>query len=199
LANDGAVVIQANDGVSSNQQWLFDTDGKLQLPAGGDIVDSTGTTVLGGFSGSYNDLTNKPVLPAKTIIRAQKQYPSGSWTFSTISGSGTAIYVNNGTSIGLLSNQYIVFTLTGFTQMPSLANTLDMATVSDGGVGNAGYVIIGNEMNLFRTDSGGLNVLSPGNPNVLTNFDPAIHRFALLANSLATGGANTDMYFEFRE
>jgi hypothetical protein len=90
LANDGAVVIQANDGVSSNQQWLFDTAGKLQLPAGGDIVDSTGTTVLGSgttlpanasgylvndgagalswaagdgtFSGAYADLTGKPTL-----------------------------------------------------------------------------------------------------------------------------------------
>jgi hypothetical protein len=165
------------------KQYKFGTDGNLTLPAGGDIKDSTG----------------KSVLPAKTIIRAQKTYPSGSWTFSTISGSGTAVYVNNGTSIGLLSNQYIVFTLTGFTQMPSLANQLNMASEADGGVGNAGYVNIGNNMNLFRTDGRELNVLSPGNPNVLTNFDPAIHRFALLANNLATGGANTDMYFEFRE
>ena len=150
-------------------------------------------------SGSYSDLTNKPTFPAKTIVRAQKTYPSGSWTFSTISGSGTAIYVNNGTSIGLLSNEYIVFTLTGFTQMPSLANTLNMATVSNGGYSNAGFINIGNNMTLFQTTSGSLSVLSPGNPNVLTNFDPAIHRFALQASNLATSFANTDMYFEFRE
>lgn len=36
--------------------WAFNADGKLQLPSGGDIVDSTGTSVL--FSGSYNDLLN---------------------------------------------------------------------------------------------------------------------------------------------
>lgn len=188
--------------IGANYEWHFTTDKKIKLPAGGDIVDSTGASVLGGgssFSGSYNDLTDKPTLPAKTIIRAQKAYPSGSWTFSTISGSGTAIYVNNGTSIGLLSNEYIVFTLTGFTQMPSLANKLDMASQSDGGIGNAGSVLIGNEMNLFQTNSGGLQVLSPGNPNVLTNFDPAIHRFAVQATNLATSFANTDMYFEFRE
>lgn len=83
--------------------------------------------------------------------------------------------------------------------MPSLANTLDMASVSNGGIGNAGYALIGNEMNLFKTDSGGLNVLSPGNPNVLTDFDPTIHRFALQATNLATSFANTDLYFEFRE
>ena len=105
LANDGAVVIQANDGVSSNQQWVFSTDGKLQLPAGGDIVDSTGTTVLGGgttlpadasgylvndgtgalswaagdgtFSGDYNDLTNKPDL---TVYQTASTAFSGSYS-----------------------------------------------------------------------------------------------------------------------
>jgi hypothetical protein len=33
---------------ATNNQWAFGTDGKLTLPAGGDIVDSTGASVLGG-------------------------------------------------------------------------------------------------------------------------------------------------------
>ncbi len=34
------------------KQWQFKTDGDLQLPEGGDIVDSTGNSVLGGVGGS---------------------------------------------------------------------------------------------------------------------------------------------------
>jgi len=72
------------DVLSNLSLWTFGTDGKLTLPAGGDIVDSTGASVLGGgsgggptawtsvtgkpsfatvaTSGSYADLINKPVL-----------------------------------------------------------------------------------------------------------------------------------------
>jgi hypothetical protein len=53
--------------IGANYEWHFTTDKKIKLPAGGDIVDSTGASVLGGgssFSGSYNDLTNKPTIPA---------------------------------------------------------------------------------------------------------------------------------------
>jgi hypothetical protein len=45
-----AIDIAPNDG--ANGTWSFGTDGNLQLPAGGDIVDSTGNSVLGGGSGS---------------------------------------------------------------------------------------------------------------------------------------------------
>ena len=38
---------------STGKLWRFGTDGALTLPAGGDIVDSTGTTVLGGGSASW--------------------------------------------------------------------------------------------------------------------------------------------------
>ena len=38
---------------ATNNQWAFGTDGKLTLPAGGDIVDSTGASVLGGTGDGY--------------------------------------------------------------------------------------------------------------------------------------------------
>lgn len=38
------------DGVT--KRWTFGVDGKFVLPSGGDIVDSTGTSVLGGGSGA---------------------------------------------------------------------------------------------------------------------------------------------------
>jgi hypothetical protein len=41
-----------NIGTNAYHYWTFGTDGNLQIPAGGDIVDSTGTSVLGGGSGT---------------------------------------------------------------------------------------------------------------------------------------------------
>jgi hypothetical protein len=45
--------------------WIFGTTNNLTLPLGGDIKDSTGTSVL--FSGDYTDLSNKPTIPAAQI------------------------------------------------------------------------------------------------------------------------------------
>jgi hypothetical protein len=51
---------------TTDSTWTFGVDGVLTLPAGGDIVDSTGTTVLGGGSTSYNpddtDNWNEPTI-----------------------------------------------------------------------------------------------------------------------------------------
>lgn len=44
-------VINTSNGISQ-KKWAFDTDGKLTLPVGGDILDSTGTSVLGGVGAS---------------------------------------------------------------------------------------------------------------------------------------------------
>jgi len=88
LSNRGvgeSIEIQTNN---EDYTWSFKADGNLQLPSGGDIIDSNGASVLGGgttlptnasgylvndgsgnlswaagdgtFSGNYNDLTNKP-------------------------------------------------------------------------------------------------------------------------------------------
>ena len=42
----------------TNVDWAFGKDGKLKLPAGGDIVDSNGTSVLGGGSGGGLSITD---------------------------------------------------------------------------------------------------------------------------------------------
>lgn len=39
---------------SNDNQWTYGTDGNLTLPAGGDILDSNGTSVLGGGSSTGN-------------------------------------------------------------------------------------------------------------------------------------------------
>jgi hypothetical protein len=54
-ADTGAdAVIKANGGFST---WTFKSDNTLQLPAGGDIVDSNGTSVLGGGGASTGNIT----------------------------------------------------------------------------------------------------------------------------------------------
>lgn len=47
-------------GTSNYKDWLFNSNGVLSIPAGGDIKDSNNNSVL--FSGSYTDLTNKPTI-----------------------------------------------------------------------------------------------------------------------------------------
>jgi hypothetical protein len=64
ISNNGYIYIKTNN---QNNTWTFDDNGNLTLPNGGDIRDSNGNSVLGGgFSGDYNDLTNKPTIPADT-------------------------------------------------------------------------------------------------------------------------------------
>jgi hypothetical protein len=56
LSSDGFVI---NTNVTgTRQQWVFDTDGDLTLPEGGDILDSTGTSVLGSSTGGGITITN---------------------------------------------------------------------------------------------------------------------------------------------
>ena len=45
---EGFLKIITEKETGSNKEWKFDSDGVLTLPTGGDIVDSTGASVLGG-------------------------------------------------------------------------------------------------------------------------------------------------------
>lgn len=53
-----SIQIETSDG---DYTWEFDASGNLTLPSGGDILNSTGTSVL--FNGDYTNLTNKPTIP----------------------------------------------------------------------------------------------------------------------------------------
>jgi hypothetical protein len=59
--------------VPGTKPWVFDMTGNLTLPAGGDIKDSTGTSVLGGGSTSvntgYNAGPNTVVLAGAIKVR----------------------------------------------------------------------------------------------------------------------------------
>lgn len=158
----------------------------LPVSSAGSTKKITGATLKGYFSPS-------------TVIRAQRSSGGSAsdgtkWTLTTISGNASAVFVNDGTTVGLASNPYIVVTLTGFTKYPSVKNWLDMNVVADGGLADAPNVSFqGLEMTPSNGMSGG--VLSPGNPNLLTTFTPSTHKIYLLANT----SSPQDWYFEFRQ
>ena len=63
--NNGDIVIGNND---NSNQWTFGTDGNLELPIGGDIVDSTGASVLGQTLQSFAwDLTTSSGVALETL------------------------------------------------------------------------------------------------------------------------------------
>jgi hypothetical protein len=47
--------------VNNANTWTFNSDGEIQLPSGGDIVDSSGASVLGGGGGSGGGLSPTPI------------------------------------------------------------------------------------------------------------------------------------------
>lgn len=175
---------------------------------GGTVLNATGTG--GGFSGQYNDLngkptfanvaysadyndlTNAPVIPptrTKSLVRAQKTTTdSWSWVFTTLSGSVTAEYVANGTAIVGLNNSYIIFTLTGFTEVPGkiLSNRYGSNTNSTP-----------NTLLLSTADNSSCGYVQVGNPNIITSFTPLTHKFYFLASSYTY--ETTDLYFLFAD
>jgi hypothetical protein len=76
IKSNGNINIDINLSDSTLRRWQFGEDGNLTLPAGGDIVDSSGQSVLGGGSGS------------STVVR-QDTPPSadnGTLWFNTVEG-----------------------------------------------------------------------------------------------------------------
>ena len=54
---DKNVVLSAKATAGTQQSWTFDNDGKIKLPAGGDIVDSTGESIIGFASTNASGFT----------------------------------------------------------------------------------------------------------------------------------------------
>ena len=108
----------------------------------------------------------------------------GMWTFTTLSGSGSASFSTN-----FAGNPTILITLTGFTRMPSVGYQLD-------NIGQLSSAFVTSEsMNLLSLGFSGSGFVSPGSPNIITTFTPATHKFAV--QSVYTDAK--DFYFYFRQ
>jgi hypothetical protein len=58
IRSEGNINIDINLSDSTLRRWQFGEDGNLTLPTGGDILNSAGTSVLGGGGGSSSTLVN---------------------------------------------------------------------------------------------------------------------------------------------
>jgi hypothetical protein len=92
LANTGNVVINSNDGNSSNAMWTFDTDGNLTLP--GNLVINGLTNVFGS---NVALLQSNPDLPLLSVSSGSNGGVSSLWV-EDIGNVGTsniaAVYAN---------------------------------------------------------------------------------------------------------
>lgn len=82
--------------------WVFGTDGKLALPTGGDIVDSTGVSVLGGGAntGTIQFRNNSMAdLTGINITNADQVTPETASVIIPANVPGSAVSVNNNNNI----------------------------------------------------------------------------------------------------
>ena len=151
-------IVVGQNGVGSGPNlWDFGTDGNLTLPAGGDILDSTGASVLGGgttlpanasgylvndgtgalswaagdgtFSGDYDDLTNKPTL-FDGDYNSLTNKPTYKETVSTGTGPGG-------------NNQADSLVLAGLNPTENIPSTYGGDLILKGGYGGANNDLFG--------------------------------------------------------
>lgn len=72
-------------------EWVFDKDKKLKLPEGGDIVDSTGTSVLGGSGNPFDQSLNQ----TDDVTFATVSFPTSGLGVPTVStrSAGTKLVI----------------------------------------------------------------------------------------------------------
>lgn len=163
--------------IGANYEWHFTTDKKIKLPAGGDIVDSTGASVLGGgssFSGSYDDLTDKPTIPADVsdltdttnlLGGGGTTLPADASGYLNNNGSGTLTWVaGNPAGSGMLPyTDVVVFsnTVAGDWTSFTLSGTMDsfsdynnnIATITLSSQTALGVQAVSNTKTLWINDS----------------------------------------------
>ena len=208
--------------IGANYEWHFTTDKKLKLPAGGDIVDSTGASVLGGgssFSGSYNDLTDKPTIPADVsdltdttnlLGGGGTTLPADASGYLNNNGSGTLTWVaGNPAGSGMLPyTDVVVFsnTVAGDWTSFTLSGTMDSfgdynnsyATITLSSQTALGVQAVSNTKTLWindsRVDSNNYMVIEfPPSPTVGDVFNITISaaQTTVNANSLVVGETYT--------
>ena len=131
-------------GNGNEKKWLFGNNGDLKLPQGGDIVDSTGASVLGGGSGSTTKTWTNPNSNVWTI----EEY-SGGWAggYNHPAATITYTFVESQTDVN-----YFMIDSAAY---PSEWQAIDWANdfSFDGGtVGYSGYSFISGTT--YRVDLG---------------------------------------------
>ena len=72
-------------------EWVFDKDKKLKLPAGGDIVDSTGTSVLGGNNTGLIGFVDDTIYDLNGVIIENADLSHGATAALLIPTNGSSV------------------------------------------------------------------------------------------------------------
>ena len=182
LTSDRIVAVVANVG-PLQKQWIFETDGDLLLPSGGDIKDAgTGLSVLGGGGsgniGNFIFSSGDASLPASSTMTLST-YRSGANEESRLTLSPTtesSLYAAGvlklGTGYGSGSEQYWQFGATGSLTFPdtsiqSTAFTGNISSLINGDnqvvLGSTGALVYPN--GALQRDTG--SIACPGNASTM--------------------------------
>ena len=104
---EGNILFAVGNNSTTVNYWLFDNTGNLKLPAGGNILDSSGNSVLGGGVGNYGDSNVASLLSAfgtNTIVT------TGNITGGNLITTGLASVTGNITGGNLRTAGDLVFT-----------------------------------------------------------------------------------------
>lgn len=160
----GSVQISTNQG-ATEKVFAFYDDGKLELPPGGDIVNSTGVSVLGGGGAGSFTFTNV-------------SFSTPSIAFNTTSSqgiSGPQAYILN--KITVSTSSWVRVYVSTSTQQNDLFRSIDVDPVSTTGI----------VAEAITTQSGTI-VFSPG-INGFNNESTPISQIPISVTYLGTGSA----------
>ena len=204
--SNSAIIIASS---SDTHRWTFETGGDLRLPAGGDILDSTGTSVLGGAADRLVSGLNSVVLGTDGVLTVPGNInlpTNSSFTSIDTVASGTSVSIANdfqsqvdvsGTSINVtnnITNQQIV---EGWT-IKFADGTTRVANATTGNVGPGGEYIIAYDtpyasLNGFPITAYGLNY-TPAEQAVI-KIAPGLALWSFISDGklqLPTGGDIVD-------
>ena len=127
-----------------NSVWEFNADGTLTLPAGGDIVDSTGTSVLGGGGGGGAGVGTNSF----SDVWVNSTKANSFWTTYTLTGDISPVYSGGGVSTLTVTNQAV---------------SGKQVSVND-------RILIINDAASLNSNSYGLVIEFPSNPTIGQGF-----------------------------
>ena len=209
------LTITTSDGTTNT--WIFDADGNITMPIGGDIFNSEGSSVLGSnggsitvawtsvtgkptfatvaTSGSYNDLSNKPTIPSATPAWTSI---TGKPTFATVATSGSYNDLTNKPTGGsTFSGSYN--DLTNKPTIPTLTSQLTndsgfLTSIPNDISGNAATVTNGVYTTGSQSISGQktfLSALGVNSPNGITSNQTTFPLVNANATTINFAGAAT--------
>jgi len=179
LANTGNVVINSNDGNSSNAMWTFDTDGNLTLP--GNLVINGLTNVFGS---NVALLQSNPDLPLLSVSSGSNGGVSSLWV-EDIGNTGTsniaAVYANPTPGSGIVriavgqnggngGPNLWDFDASGNLTLPTSGHIIVSGGIVGGGASPAPYISSFDSIGALEFTNGNSNVTVNSNSNLWT-FD----------------------------